>query len=329
MTGARALAAAIGLSLLFVGPAAAFDCGKATTASEMAICADPAALAADADLSKAYAALLNGLEPAQKPQLAAAQIGWLRRRDAICASGDIAAKGACLARETRERALLLAGRPDAGPGAPGRLGPWFRIEKGGKGKAAIDFELLRFFAPARPAERAFNAAALRLTQDAQPPEADDPAADRYAYELKMRLAYASPRLISAVVDGYADTGGAHPNAFTSAINIDVETGRELTFDDLLDAAGARQVFALCAGQVEAQKRGRMGADAPDGAPELKKLAANVAEASHLLTAWSFGADKASIAYDAYAVGSYAEGPYGCEIPYATLRPLAKAKFPLP
>lgn len=324
-----ALAAALALSLFAAGPAAAFDCARATTKSETAICASPEALAADADLGKSYAGLLNGMEPSQRPQLAAAQLAWLRRRDDACAGDDIAAKGVCLARVTRERALFLAGRPLAGPGAPGRLGPWFRVEKGGKGKAAIDFELLKFFAPARPAERAFNAAALRLTQDAQQPEADDPAADRYAYELTMRLHYASPRLISAVVEGYSDTGGAHPNSFTSAINIDVETGRELTLDDLLDPASARKVFSLCAGQVEAQKRDRLGADAPVGAADLKKLAADVAEASHALTVWRFGPDKASLVYDPYAVGSYAEGAYACDIPYATLRPLAKAGFPLP
>jgi hypothetical protein len=48
-----------------------------------------------------------------------------------------------------------------------------------------------------------------------------------------------------------------------------------------------------------------------------------------LRAWSFAPDKATVTYDPYAVGAYAEGLYSCEIPYATLKPLAKPGFPLP
>jgi hypothetical protein len=48
-----------------------------------------------------------------------------------------------------------------------------------------------------------------------------------------------------------------------------------------------------------------------------------------LKTWSFGAEAATIDYDAYAVGAYAEGAFNCMVPYATLHPIAKAEFPLP
>ena len=73
----------------------------------------------------------------------------------------------------------------------------------------------------------------------------------------------------------------------------------------------------------------MGADAPLGAADLKELAKNVAEATDKIANWSFGADKATVTYDPYAVGAYVEGAYQCEIPYTMLKPLAKPSFPLP
>ena len=65
--------------------ALAFDCKRAASPSEKAICADPAALAADADLSKAFEALRAAADPRARAQLVAAEVAWLTRRDGDCA----------------------------------------------------------------------------------------------------------------------------------------------------------------------------------------------------------------------------------------------------
>ena len=69
--------------------------------------------------------------------------------------------------------------------------------------------------------------------------------------------------------------------------------------------------------------------ADDDSGAAKTLADSVAEATGDLKAWSFGADAATVSYDPYAVGAYAEGAFSCSVPYATLRPLARSDFPLP
>ena len=308
-------------------PAAAFDCGKARTPSEKAICANPTARAADEAMGQAFAKLIADSNPSAKPNIVAAQARWLRDRDNACA--DAKAPGACLADESARRRAYLAGEAETGPGAPGRLAPVFRSEKGAKGKAEISLQLLKFPAPANPGERAFNAAVDRLVGELTEPEKDDPAADRYAYDRTMRLVFGSPALISAHLEGYNDTGGAHPTTFSGNVNIDVAKGAEMKFADLLDAKAAKAVFALCQKQVIAQKKEREGADAQLGPESLKDLAKSIAEATGNLEAWSFGAEKATISYDPYAVGAYAEGAFSCEIPYSTLKPLAKAGFPAP
>lgn len=312
---------------LVAAPADAFDCKKAATAAEKAICADPIARAADEAMAQAFAARLAAESPAAKPTLIAAQSRWLRDRDNACA--DDRAPSACLAEQSARRRAFLAAAPEAGPGAPGRLAPVFRIAKGGKGRAAIDLQLLKFPSPATPAERAFNAGVDRLVGPLDEPQKDDPAPEGYAYDRTMRLTYASPGLISAHLDGYSDMGGAHPITFSGDINILVARGREAQLADLLDAKGAKAAFALCLKQVVAEKKARLGADAPLRADDLKDLAHNIDDATAKLQNWSFAAAKATVAYDPYAVGAYAEGGYECVIPYATLKPLARPGFPLP
>ncbi|MBV8471957.1 MAG: DUF1311 domain-containing protein [Hyphomicrobiales bacterium] len=319
---------ALALATLGAAPADAFDCKRAASASEKAICADPVALAADGDLDKAFEALRAGADPKTRPQLVAAQLAWLKRRDGNCSDQKGPALAACLTTETRARVAFLNGTPDAGPGAPGRLAPVFRMQKGGKGRADIDIQVLKFVDAATPAARAFNAAVDKLSTDIEEPDKDDPAADRYAYAWSMRLVYASPRLVSAHADGYADTGGAHPNSFTANINIDMAAGREATFDSLLDKAAAQKVFALCLKQVKDERREREGQDETD-ADVLETIAKGVTEASGDLKVWGFGADAATLTYDPYVAGAYAEGAFDCVIPYSTLRPLAKPGFPLP
>jgi uncharacterized protein YecT (DUF1311 family) len=315
------------LVLLAASPAAAFDCKKAATPSEKAICDDPTARAADDAMADAFRKRLASERPSAKRTLLAGQGRWLQARDRDCE--EVKPLAACLAVESARRRAFLAGEPEAGPGAPGRLTPVFRVETGSKTKADINLQLLKYPAPETPAERAFNAAVDTLVGPLDEPQPGDPNPGGYAHERTMRLIYASPKLVSAHLRAYEDAGGAHPNSFTGDINILVAQGRAAKFADLLDARSARAVFAMCRKQVIAAKTARMGADFRLRADDLKDLTKNVADSTAKLGAWSFAADKATVTYDPYAVGAYVEGAYDCVIPYATLKPLANPAFPLP
>ena len=77
--------AGVGVAAFVAVPAMALDCQRAATSSEKTICADPTALAADADLGKAFAALHASLDPKAKTQFGAAEVAWLALRDSNCA----------------------------------------------------------------------------------------------------------------------------------------------------------------------------------------------------------------------------------------------------
>ena len=97
-----------------------------------------------------------------------------------------------------------------------------------------------------------------MTNDLENPGKDDPLADQWSYTWSMRLAYASPKLISAHADGDSFMGGAHPNSYSVNINVDVARGREATFADMLDKPAADKIFALCLKQVRDAEVGARG-----------------------------------------------------------------------
>ena len=318
--------AVLAATAVFAAPAAAFDCKLAKTVPEKAICADPAALAADAAMSASFAALRDRLPPSAKGGLAASQSAWIKTRDNSCVGAK--PPGKCLADASAARARFLEVRPDAGPGAPAAMVPVFLHVKARKGVTGVSVDSLKFADDTLPGAKVFNAAVAKLSDGIEQPEADDERGDSHAFELLVTLAYASPRLVSAHGAGYVYSGGAHGGVVLSDVNIDMATGRLLAFADLLDKAGAAKVIAFCTKAVEKEKLIRFD-NAPLSAEDKEQAAKGVAEATPDLGNWSFSAAKASVTYGQYIAGSYAEGVYTCDVPYAMLRPLAKKDFPLP
>ncbi len=110
----------IGVMLAFVMPAGparaqAFDCTKARSPVEKAICADPGLGTLDRQLAQAYAASLQR-EPGNIAALTAAQAQWLRQRDAACALPS-ARVPACLTGLLTRRLAALAPPPAASASA--------------------------------------------------------------------------------------------------------------------------------------------------------------------------------------------------------------------
>ena len=309
-------------------PAFAFDCKLAASLSEKAICADPKALAADADLGKAYEALRATLDAGQRGELGKAQSRWLKTRDANCAEKTGNELSVCLEGESKKRAKFLAGVPESGPGGKGKLVPFFQVEKGGAGRTDVDVEVFKFANPSTPAEKVFNADIEKLIGDFAQPDKGD-TSDSYSFYADTTLTYVSPRLISAQTVTSTFNGGPHPMIQSTSSNIDVAAGGEATFANMLDKKAAQEVFDSCAKQVLKQKKETEGADADLSADAIKNLNETVASVSSDLALWSFYADKAVITYDQDVVGAHGEGAFDCTIPYTQLRPLVKPGFPLP
>lgn len=97
---------------------ASFDCARAGTAIEKAICGAPELSQLDRQLSQAYAQRRASVQGQQRQVLTDAQRAWIRSRDAACLTDGRADPG-CLAELYRRRIVEISG-PLAADGWAGR-----------------------------------------------------------------------------------------------------------------------------------------------------------------------------------------------------------------
>lgn len=323
--------------LLLVGttaPALAFDCGKATSKAEKALCADPAAKASDDAMERAFAEAKQAVGPGQEKALLANQRIWLHQRNADCEAD--AAIATCLSGRDQTRSRILGGKPEAGPGASIRLVPTMVNRPGGKTTYEVDVLLYRS-PDTSPAAKTLNAITDKMLAEV-PTGHEADANSTYSYDRTASVAFASATLLSIPIEAYDFTGGAHGQGSTHVVNLDLRTGKELTAADLFDAKRKADARTFCIADLSKQKQERM-ADNGDGTPpakpvplspdDKKQVADGVSQVMEDLSSWRFGADGATAVLDADTMGSHAEGSYECLIPNARLKEWAKPGFPLP
>ncbi|QIG47979.1 DUF1311 domain-containing protein [Nordella sp. HKS 07] len=319
------------LLALGVQPAVAFDCAKAQSPVEKAICADQKLKAADDAMAAAYSSLRGTLGAAERKGLAASQRKWIKSREDICGYQEGAERSSCILDRTEERRRLFLAEPASGPGTGSRMVPIFVQQDPDPYRFDIDYALIHFAAPKSPGENLFNAEVDKMVKDAPVKRQDEPAPEgmNYASYAAMDITYASPKFLSAKVEGWENTGGAHGNGGTSALNIDLARGVVLKADDLFDDKGLAALKTDCVAQIAVQKKARNDGQDFDPANDPNYQESTVADILKSLDAWSFWQDKALVTFNAYAIGSYAEGAYECEFPMAKVKSLAKAGAPLP
>jgi uncharacterized protein YecT (DUF1311 family) len=320
-----AFAGMTALVVVMTAPAAAFDCAKAGTAVEKAICQDPAAKRLDDELGAAYGALRASLAPPDQAVLARSQKRWIARREFCSASEDVTA---CAKERTAERLALLAGEPMSGPGAGGPIVPQFLVQDGSKTQYDIDIAVLRFAEAKTPGEQTLNRLADEVIAAATlGPHGGPEQTAIMTREDRFSLTYASPALLSVRHDFYLNEGGAHGNYGTKNYNIDMAGGQLIGVADVLAEPSAAILTLWCKQQIEAEKQKRVpGVELGEGAAERDKtIAAQVRE----LSSWSIGESEIVVSFDPYSVGAYAEGAYECRFPTAGVRELAREGARLP
>jgi uncharacterized protein len=332
--GATGRACIVATALVILGapsPAPAFDCTKARTEVELAICASPEAKAIDDRMAAAYVDLKGRLNDDAARALRDSQRQWLKYRDETCTWRADAERTQCVIDETEKRWRVLSGLPKAGPGTgSARLEPYLIARKGDAKKYAIDITAVVFAAPATAGERAFNEAVAALHADAPLNETIDfESPGELSYNLHVEVLYASSEFVSALGTGWRYDGGAHGNSWTRSVTVDLKAGRLLSFADLFPET-AREAFAnICRDQLVAQRREKLEQSEGDARRELEAYETTISEHMADLSRWSFAADRVEVIFDPYAVGSYAEGEYVCRFDYGVIRLYANPDVALP
>ena len=287
-------------------------------ATRTAICRNAQLRSADADMEAAFNALLAAASPDDARVFQDSQKAWLDDRDTDCDTDTIGTPAkpaklvACIAGEDAERTRFLAGQPAAGPGAPDEIVPVMR-----EGHGFI--WSFRFADPQSAAETLVDA---KLDGEVAALHVGDPADDNdYTDNFDAELNYASPDFLSAsVVGDHLASGGKPDQSFDYNLNVDMQTGKLLTFADAFAAGLLPRLQRQCATQLRADVQPGPNLTAADAKTTKDQLDAYVAN----LDKWSFGAREATINLDP---GD--EDPYVCHLSYASLRPMVNAGFPLP
>jgi uncharacterized protein YecT (DUF1311 family) len=322
MTGYRRIFIAALPPLLWASAAwaqASFDCSKASTASEKAICADPKLAAADKAMGDAFTALFKKLPAAQQTALKADQVNWVTNRDGGCfqMTGDTLTQ--CLLTATKQRTNFLAGVGDNGAaGAPPLLPTYFNQSKKGKYDITIAYPQ---FAP--PVGVKFNTAVKdpifgkdAVKQYEAPPPAGMPGSN--FYQVTYDATYLAPQLLSVTLQFGGFAGGAHPDNWRVGLLWNPASDTAVALGDVLaDAAtGVPAISALCKAQAEKDDWGLF--DNPDFDAVVKET-----------KSWAVDKDGVTIMFDPYSVTPYVAGPHDCRLTYADLKDLLKPGGVLP
>jgi hypothetical protein len=137
------------------------------------------------------------------------------------------------------------------------------------------------------------------------------------WELNTRLdtVFANARLLTARLDTYTYTGGAHPNSYTTYISFDRRTGLPLTLNDMVSDT---TTLLLAVERAFRQKQGL----APD--QDLETEGYFLRDGQFFLPT-SFGAGRTGLIfyYNPYEIAAYAQGPIELAIPYESLGELIR------
>ncbi|MFE8033021.1 DUF3298 domain-containing protein [Thiohalocapsa marina] len=314
--------------------AASFDCDKARTPVERAICADPALDALDLQLASAYAQALrragatagNGNDTSMvADRLRDDQRGWLFERDR-CPDRE------CIEQAYRQRlaALRAAGDTALGPLVQARQDERIALSRSGPNiDIRATYPILSASAPGtaaanrvieslvREQRAAFEAAYQGFLAENNGIHVGPP----WSFDLSVTDEYESPAFWTLGLSTYRYTGGAHGGVELTSLVLDRSTGKRLPPEGLFRPGSPWLVSlsAYCRQALQQREPFEPGDDwlrrgtapEPDNYAVLLPLAEGI-----------------KVLFGQYQIGPYAIGLFDVLVPYAALAEvLNPALFP--
>jgi uncharacterized protein len=329
--------------------AASFDCTKAKTAQEKAICGTPALSAADDQMAAAYRAWLAAALPGWAAGIRQNQLVWLRFRDASCPAGDANNPIAtCLSNAYKGRidelqdmvqhiggivfisqAVTLTARDE-----PGSIPTWATEVTPGFGTLQATWPQTSLTTPQWIAwNNAIVPAVLQAASEDGPTSAHDwkslvePEADR---TLTVTVERVNTQWIAASIFDFYDGHGAHPSHNSSEFYWMLGAQRALKPEDVFlpnsgwDTWMEQRLDSYLHKALDAQSSGNYQTwfTAGDAQKTLQGLVTNPGD-------WKLQPAGFSILFQPYQVACYACTPDPLVIPWSDLKPYLQPSFVLP
>jgi uncharacterized protein YecT (DUF1311 family) len=348
------------ISLLLAGAvahAASFDCSKAKTPQEKAICASPELSAADDQLAAAYKVWLAAVPAEIVPEVREDQRGWLRRLAANCTSEEAestTALAGCMMnqypsriKELRAKVLTLGGvtfywrsitrkEPDE-VGDVGDVASERNVDEVNPGFGTLSAEWPQ--STSAIAEwKAWNTAVESATQGMTDEGVKDgsgnvktkwTATAGIDAQVTTSLGVVSADLVTATIEDFWDGHGAHPNTNSIQFNWLLKQNRELQAKDVFRAGSGWEQFL----QKRCDKYLHEQLDQDGQSYETFEQPGEMAKTLHGIVVepvnWQLDGKGLTIVFQDYAVACHACKPPPVTTSWSDLQPYLQTSFVRP
>jgi len=323
--------------------AASFDCSKAKTPQEKAICGSPELSAADEQMAAAYKALLAAMTPEIKPAVRDNQRTWNRKMAADCKSSEAepgAALATCLLASYKARIpelnrilsdgdykfvskaikLTTPNTPDGGEASPDTE------ETPGSGTLKATWpqstkDTPQWIAWNKAMEAAMRKMASSDSKSDPPGQWSKKWAEDTETEITVSVNYIGAQLITASIDSeWMGHGAAHPDRATSQFNWMIKEKRELRPEDVFLAGSAwdKTIQERCAKALQQQ----LGKGLEDGwQKELHRIILD----SHN---WKLDSEGLTVILDDESMSPHAAPANPVKVPWTALKLFLQSGWPL-
>lgn len=288
--------------------AASFDCAKASTPVEKAICANPDLSRADEVLARAYATALGGLSDEAKAAIQASQREWLGFAGLACTPDAKPFKAALT--DDQQGCLIATYRSRIGELGQSRMEGDYRVYPKAsyslvddpdpdsyQGVATKEISSPRIDEDSEVAVT-FNALMDEADADAKP----DPKAEDYltadTTETTTIVSVASHRISLSIDSYWMGHGAAHGNYAITYAHYLTDKGRMLEADDLFAGAGWKEALGKLA--LDELDRTLDGGVWDESRKDVPAAAADPSR-------WNFTDNGLEITFQPYEVTAYAAG----------------------
>jgi len=328
-------------------PQPGFDCSKAATPQEKAICASPELSKADAEMTAAYKAWLAAAPAGSQEAIRQSQRLWLRTRTVSCKPGDADTPLAkCLLSSDQSRTKDLAGMIEH---RSGTLFVWQPLTLTAPDSAEVaqmmhedgrpDFGTVTVSWPqaksTTPEWVAWNKAIAAIAQTDYSGEKPKPAYTRESavdqdVDVAVTFNSVTDNLVSTAIQSYFyGHGAAHPNHGISQFNWLLKEKRELKPADLfLPQSNWSTELYKRTNQYLHKKLDSDGESYESFAQpgEMKKTVQALVIDPHR---WQIDKEGITIDFEPYEVACYACTPPSFTISWDSLKPLLNPAFQIP
>lgn len=309
--------------------AASFDCAKATTPQEKAICASPALSGADDRMAAAYRKALADIPMEMREAIRADQRSWLRSRSLLCSSRAKDLSACLLTYEnaraedlqktiSREGGITFVWRSvksvEADDSEKPAVNPGYGTMTASWPHAAVDAPEWKAWNRAIESEMGIE----KETLVAEPDVDDDRG---------VSIDFVGKNLISVTIESMEyGHGAAHPMTNWVEYNWLLDKQRELVADDIFRAGSGWE--SMLESRTDEYLQGELeDSGGPDyERDEMPKVLRGIVTNPRN---WRLSADGLSIVFQQYAVSSYAFTPKPFMMPWTLLKPYIRPEFSLP